>query len=191
MRLIIALGNPGREYQNSRHNIGFILADKLQEYLQFKPFVKEQKFKAEVSMGNHNEEKIILVKPLTFMNLSGESVRKFIDYYKISTEDCLVICDDLDTPFLKIRLKSFGGPGTHNGLKSVVNHIGEKFPRLRIGIESRGELAPIQTDTSSFVLGNFTDDESNKLPNIIDKALKATLAFLEEGIDTAMNKFNN
>ena len=191
MKLIIGLGNPGHEYENTRHNIGFTVTKKLQEKLQLSSFTKENKFKAEISKGIHNGDKIILALPQTYMNLSGESVHQIISYYKISPKDCLVICDDLDTPFTSLRLKPHGGPGTHNGLKSIVDHLGEKFPRLRIGIESRGGITPSQIDTSSFVLSTFTREEMEILPKFIDKALKATISFLEEGIDAAMNKFNN
>lgn len=191
MKLIVGLGNPGPEYENTRHNIGFYVVKNLQEQFKFEPFVKDKKLKAEISIGDYEGERILLLRPQTFMNLSGDSVQQTINYYKIPPEDCFVICDDLDTPFASIRLKPFGGPGTHNGMKSITNHIGEKFPRLRIGIESRGDLSPAQIDTSSFVLSTFTKEEQEILPKVIEQAVKATLTFLDEGIDVAMNKFNN
>jgi len=191
MKLIIGLGNPGPEYMNTRHNVGFMVLDSIQEKLDFEAFSVEKKFRAEISIGEFNEEKIALAKPQTFMNLSGESVQKIMSYYKINPEDCLVIYDDLDTPYSKIRIRPSGGPGTHNGMKSIINLIGDKFPRLRVGIESRGDTSAPQMDASSFVLSNFNQEEQKNLPEVLKSALNATITLLEEGIDTAMNKFNN
>jgi len=191
MKLIVGLGNPGPKYQNSRHNMGFLVLQNLQQYLEFEPFKEENKFDAIVSNGQYEDQKIILAMPLTYMNKSGLAIQKIAQFYKIPPEDILVLCDDLDTPYEKLRLRKNGGPGTHNGLKSIVEAMGQDFPRLRIGIESRGETSHSAIETTDFVLGNFNTEETVKLGKIIDTAIKAIEAYLKEGIESSMNKFNS
>lgn len=191
MKLIVGLGNPGKEYEKSRHNVGFMIVDELQKNLKFDNFHKETKFDAEMSIGILKEEKIILAKPLTFMNLSGESIMKIVQFYKIPVEEVLVVYDDLDLKLGEIRIRKKGGPGTHNGMKSIVETLGsEDFPRLRVGIESRGVSSPLQQETTSFVLSSFVKEEESIIKKTAEKALNALKIALTEGLEKAMNSFN-
>lgn len=191
MKLIVGLGNPGKEYENSRHNAGWMALDALHKELDAEPFKKEKKFKGEISAGNFRGEKILLLKPLTFMNLSGESVEPIANFYKIKPADILVIYDDLDMPLGSIRIRKNGGAGTHNGMKSLVQHIGEDFPRLRIGIESRGQTAHEEQETSSFVLSPFKKEEKKTLKDVLKKALEAIKIIVSGDLDEAMNNYNS
>lgn len=198
MKLIIGLGNPGKEYKTSRHNCGWMVVDALIHDLNFPEIKAEEKFKAKVSMGmvetaGHPEgEKIIFAKPTTFMNLSGEAVAAFRNFYKIDPVDIWIVFDELDLPLGQLRIRKNGGAGTHNGMKSVIESLGIKnFPRFRIGIESRGKTAPQQQDTTSFVLSSFTREETPLALEGMRKAVEAIKLALNEGIDAAMNKFNS
>ncbi len=190
MKLIIGLGNPGPEYQQTRHNVGFMTIDQIQHDLNFDTFKKESKFQAEISLGEYKNHKVILAKPLTFMNRSGESVIKITNFYKIAPKDCLVICDDLDTAFGKIRIRKSGGPGTHNGLKSLTRVMGTDYPRIRVGIENRDPELLTKIDASAYVLGKFNKEEDNSLKDIIRLATEASKLIILDEIDEAMNKFN-
>src|SRR3989338_922255 len=159
---IIGLGNVGKEYGGTRHNAGFILVDQLQQSWKFPEWKEEKKLKALISSGTYQEQKIILVKPTTFMNLSGEAVSLVTNFYKIAPENTWVTYDDMDLPLGKIRIRTDGSAGTHNGMKSILQHLPTiNFPRIRIGIESRGveHGMPEQMDTSDFVLSKFTAKE--------------------------------
>jgi len=191
MKLIVGLGNPGKEHKTSRHNTGWMVIDALVHELKFEELKNEDKFKAKVSSGTVNNEKIILAKPVTYMNLSGEAVSALMNFYKIPPEDVWIIYDDLDLPLGQLRIRKEGGPGTHNGMKSVIEHMGvQNFPRFRVGIESRGETAPEQQDTSSFVLTSFTKDETPVAIEGMRKAVSAVILGLKEDLETAMNQFN-
>jgi len=190
MKIIVGLGNPGKEYEKSRHNTGWMVLDALQKDLSAEPFKEEKKYQAEVSTVSYNNEKLILVKPLTFMNLSGEAVQPLAAFYKVQPKDIFCICDDLDTPFGSIRIRAKGGPGTHNGLKSMVQNLGEEFPRLRVGIESRGQTSSKEHETTSFVLGKFNKEEVVETKKIVKKSVDAVKNWITEGIDSAMNKYN-
>ncbi len=184
MKIIIGLGNPGKEYAETRHNVGFGVIDSLREKLQFEDFKLKNKFDAFITEGEYKDERIILVKPITFMNLSGKSVAKVAKFYKVSFEDVFVVFDDLDfdTGTLKVREK--GGPGTHNGMKSVVESTGSKnFPRLRIGI---GNIDGKKAN----VLGKFSKNELKQVLEIIDMASDAIIYAFENGISNTMNKYN-
>lgn len=192
MILIVGLGNPGEKYSKTRHNLGFILIDSL-AFKHQAEFRFEKKFNAEIAelkAGKLGKEDILLAKPHTFMNNSGEAVQKIANFYKIPTENIWLIHDELDLPLGEIKLRKNGGPGTHNGLKSVVAHLGKNFPRFRIGIESRGTTASHLQDTSSFVLSDFFSQEKKIIIEALDKALKALECALKDGLDEAMNKFN-
>lgn len=192
MKLIVGLGNPGKEYENSRHNAGFMVVEETHKLFGASDWKQDKKFKAHIAECTVKGEKIILAKPVTFMNLSGESVAPIATFYKIEPKDILVIFDELDVPFGQIRLRKSGGPGTHNGMKSIVEKLGSKeFPRLRFGIESRGLTAPEQQDTTSFVLSPFTKEEQDTLKQTIKNAAKSIETFLTEGLESAMNKFNS
>jgi PTH1 family peptidyl-tRNA hydrolase len=191
MKLIVGLGNPGKEYANSRHNAGWNVIDTLVKDLQLDEPKKEPKFKAMVSTGVLNDEKIILAKPTTYMNLSGESVIALMNFYKVPHEDLWVIYDDIDLPLGQIRIRKDGGAGTHNGMKSIVECLGVKtFPRLRIGTESRGLTAPKEQDTASFVLTPFTKEETKTIKEVFEKASKAIILSIGQNLDLAMNKYN-
>jgi len=164
-KIIIGLGNPGEKYKNTRHNIGFYILDTLaqQNDTTFKPEKHKTYEKAEIEINN---EKVILIKPLTFMNNSGQAAQKAIQFYKLTPEDILVIHDELDLPFKTIRYKEKGSAGTHNGLKSIVNHIGKNFQRIKIGIENRTPEQKQHFETSNYVLGKFTREEAKALESI-------------------------
>lgn len=190
MKLIIGLGNPGKEYEKTRHNAGFMALDQLMKNQEI-ALKNEPKFKAEIGNSSVEGQKIIVAKPQTYMNNSGEAVAAITQFYKIAPEDIFVIYDDLDLPLGQIRLRAEGGPGTHNGMKSIVQHLGSnKFPRIRIGIESRGATSPKEQDTSSFVLTPFNSEEKKAAIEGIKKAEKALIVALSDSLETAMNLYN-
>lgn len=192
MILIVGLGNPGKKYQKNRHNIGFVLVDAL-AYKYQAEFVLDKKFNAEIAEIRNNqlsEEPVLLAKPQTFMNNSGEAVQKIASFYKIQPENIWVVFDELDLPLGTLKIRKSGSAGTHNGMKSVVGHIGKNFPRFRIGIESRGATASTLQDTASFVLSDFFGSEKEIIIKTLDHSVKAIETALKEGLDTAMNKFN-
>lgn len=175
MKLICGLGNPGSKYERTRHNVGFRVLDAYAEQEAFPPF-KEQG-KALVSEKGTGRDKVILMKPLTFMNLSGEAVLQLMQFYKIEPKDLLVIYDDVDLPLGTLRYREKGSAGTHNGMKSIVETLATlDFPRLRVGIESRGATAPEQMPLDVFVLAPFLSEEEALLKEAIHEALKKHLA---------------
>ncbi len=190
MKLIIGLGNPGLGYEKTRHNVGFIAIDSLCKNLNFIPFKKDNKFHAEISTGDYEDTKVILAKPLTYMNKSGEAALKLINYYKISPNDCIVLCDDLDTELGKIRIRKKGGPGTHNGLKSIAGLIGDEYQRIKIGVENRSPEMINKINAAAYVLGNFSNKELEKMETTIDRITEASKLIILDEIDEAMNKFN-
>lgn len=165
--LIVGLGNPGSEYANNRHNIGFMVLDALAER-QDVSFVTKKDLKALVAVSHFDGRQVVLVKPQTFMNLSGEAVQALIRFYNVSVADVTVVHDELDLPFGTIQRKVGGGSAGHNGLKSIIQHIGEDFTRIRIGI---GPKTPEQMDTAVFVLQDFSKTEQKKLLEIINNCL--------------------
>lgn len=179
MKLIVGLGNPGKEYEHTRHNVGFICADLLQKKLGFPEFALQKKFDALISEGNYRAEKIIIAKPQTFMNASGNSVQKLLHFYRVKPADLFLIYDDVDLPFGKTRIRPQGSAGTHNGMKSVIEALGfQNFPRLRIGIESRGESAPKKQDITSFVLHPFLKEEKQAISKILEQAIEELLRYI-------------
>jgi len=190
---IVGLGNVGKEYEGSRHNAGFALVDELQKNWGTSDWKEEKSLKAFISKGEFNSKSVILVKPTTFMNLSGEAVVLVTNYYKIEPENLWICYDDLDLPLGKIRLRKDGSAGTHNGMKSIQElYPSKSFPRLRIGIESRGVEygIPEQMNTSDFVLRRFTDKEKPAIEAGIQNGAKAIKLALEEGMGAAMNQYN-
>ena len=183
MYIIAGLGNPGKKYENTRHNIGFITLDYLAERHDIK--INKIKHKALVGEGRIAGQKVLLVEPQTYMNLSGESLREVMDYYKVDIEDMIVIYDDIDLEAGAVRIRKKGGPGTHNGMRSIVQHLGTDFPRIRMGIgkERRGDLV-------DFVLGGFTKEDKEVLEPAIERAALAIEMYIGEGIEKAMNKYN-
>ncbi len=190
MLIIVGLGNPGDQYQKTRHNVGFMALDMLAQKLNADDFKPEKKFNADISSADFHGKKLILVKPTTFMNLSGEAVQSISQFYKVEAEDIVIVYDDLDLPLGQIRIRKSGSSGTHNGMKSIVQYIGSDFPRIRIGIESRGETAPKQQETSSFVLSPFLQEEEDLLTDALGKTVKSIELIVDDGIDSAMNSYN-
>ncbi|MFQ7000298.1 MAG: aminoacyl-tRNA hydrolase [Clostridium sp.] len=183
MFLIVGLGNPGREYENTRHNIGFATIDIIAE--KYNIDVNRTKFKGEYGEGFINGNKVILLKPYTFMNLSGESVREAIDFYKLTEEEVLIIYDDISLEVGRLRIREKGSAGGHNGIKSIINHMGtDVFTRIKIGVGApKGDLV-------NHVLGKFSKEEVNILKQTLDVVAKATEDIIANGAKDAMNKFN-
>lgn len=184
MYVVVGLGNPGKKYENTRHNMGFITIDQIAEALGVK--VDKIKHKSLVGEANIAGQKVLLVKPQTYMNLSGEAVREILNYYKIPIENLIVIYDDIDLATGAIRLRKKGSSGTHNGMRNIIYQIqDDNFPRIRIGIGSqkKGDLA-------NFVTGGITKAEVEPLEEAITTAVKSVFFIIEDGIDKAMNQFN-
>lgn len=186
MVLIVGLGNPGRSYEKARHNAGFMVIDHLALDLQIS--VEQKKFGALSGRGNIQDTQVIFVKPQSYMNLSGEAVRRFFDFYKMERpEDVIVVHDDLDLPFSVIRLKAGGGHGGHKGLLSIVQHLGSTdFLRARIGI---GKPADKEM-TDRHVLEPFSREEMKRLTGVVTTAGLAVREIVSLGIQAAMNKYN-
>jgi PTH1 family peptidyl-tRNA hydrolase len=183
--LIIGLGNPGREYKDTRHNIGFMLIDLLAEKLNARGMKVQSK--AIVISALYEERKIILAKPQTYMNLSGQSVQGLLHFYKIPFENLLVAHDDLDIPFGTIRIRPTGGPGGQRGMADTIEQLGTKdFPRLRLGIGR----PPGRMQAKDYVLQNFSKDDAKLLPDILSRGVQASLEFVMNGLNAAMNKYN-
>ncbi|HCF52925.1 MAG TPA: aminoacyl-tRNA hydrolase [Bacillus sp. (in: Bacteria)] len=186
MKLIVGLGNPGREYELTRHNIGFMAIDELAK--RWNISLNEQKFKGVFGAGFVNGEKVILLKPLTYMNLSGESIRPLMDYYKIDVEDFVVMYDDLDIPVGKLRLRMKGSAGGHNGVKSTILHLGtQEFQRIRMGIDRPKNGMKVV----DYVLGRFTSEEIADVNHSIEKAADACEEWLNKPFLQIMNTFNS
>jgi peptidyl-tRNA hydrolase, PTH1 family len=186
MKCIVGLGNPGVKYQSTRHNIGFMVIDELLTRHNFQ--LNKDKFKGAYAIENINGEKILLLKPLTFMNLSGESIRPLMEYYDIDLDDLLIIYDDLDLPPGKIRLRQKGGHGGHNGIRSIIDHLGTKeFKRIRIGIGRPTNSKPIV----DYVLGTFPGEEQEHVKASVEKAADACERWLKTPFEEVMNEFNS
>lgn len=183
--LLIGLGNPGREYKDTRHNIGFMMIDLLSVRLDARGMKLQSK--AIVISAHHQERRIILAKPQTYMNLSGQSVQGLLNFYKIPVANLLVAHDDMDLPFGTLRIRPSGGPGGQRGMAHTIEQLGTKdFPRLRLGIGR----PPGRMDPKAYVLQNFTKDEFNLLPDVLNRAADAALEFVMNGLNAAMNKYN-
>lgn len=185
MKIIAGLGNPTAQYDGTRHNIGFAVIDRLAD--EYNISMEMKKHKAVCGKGIIEGEKVILVKPQTFMNLSGESIREVFDYYKADISDILVIYDDICLDVGKLRIRAKGSSGGHNGIKNIIVHLGtEGFARIRVGVGNK----PPKMDLADYVLGHFQKDDITAVKEGIDNAVKAVGVVLTEGIDSAMNKFN-
>jgi PTH1 family peptidyl-tRNA hydrolase len=183
--LIVGLGNPGREYRENRHNIGFMLIDRLAVELNVR-FTRLQS-KALVATANYYECKIILAKPQTFMNLSGQSVQGLIRFYKLPLTNLLVAHDDLDLPPGTIRIRPDGGSAGQKGMESIIERLGtDEFPRFRLGIGR----PPGRMEAPDYVLQDFPADEMTVISETLNLAVEAALTFVNEGLDAAMNRFN-
>lgn len=183
--LIVGLGNPGREYAGTRHNIGFRIADRLAEKLDTR-FSRQQN-DAFVASGKRGETKILLAKPQTFMNLSGRSVSGLLRFHQVEPAHLLVCCDDIDLGFGTLRLRAAGGSAGQRGMQSILDALGSReIPRLRFGIGR----PPGRQDAADYVLQRFSAAEEEALPLLIETAAQAALTFVENGLETAMNKYN-
>ncbi|AIS58677.1 peptidyl-tRNA hydrolase [Listeria ivanovii subsp. londoniensis] len=184
MKLIAGLGNPGKKYERTRHNVGFMVVDEL-SFRHQTPW-KKAKFNGMVSEINVNGEKMLLVKPLTFMNASGECIRPLMDYYNIPMKDVLIIYDDLDLPVGKIRLRQKGSAGGHNGMKSIIQHVKtQEFNRIRVGVSR-----PSHGEVINYVLGDFPKSEQADIIETIQKSADAVEDFAKLPFIEVMNKYN-
>ena len=185
MRLIAGLGNPGPDYENTRHNAGFMVVDKLAD--EFGISVNKNKFDVRYGRGTIKGHEVMLAKPMAFMNRSGWPVQQLAAYFKINSKDLIVVHDDIDLAFGRIKIKEKGGHGGHKGVKSIINAVGEdEFVRLRVGV-GRSEAGSNVTD---HVLGPFFDDESKQLDSVLIRARDAMVTILTEGSKVGMNRFN-
>lgn len=186
MYIIVGLGNPGKEYQNTRHNIGFDVIDVIAEQEHIS--VTEKKHKALIGKGVIAGQKVILAKPQTYMNLSGESVRSLLDYYKADeTEKLLVISDDISLPPGQLRIRKKGSAGGHNGLKNIIAHLGhDTFQRIKMGVGEK----PKGYDLADYVLGHFDKSDRELMEQAAKEAADAVRMILTEGADAAMNRYN-
>lgn len=185
MKLIVGLGNPERDYAETRHNMGFNVINLLAK--EYDIDISRTKFEALFGSGIIEGEKVILVKPQTFMNASGKSVIEFVRFYKIDLQDLIVVYDDMDIEISKIRIRKSGSPGSHNGMKSIVNILADdRFPRVRVGIGK----PEYEDDLINYVIGAIPEEEKEGLEEGIEKAKEALKELLKNGIDSAMNKYN-
>ncbi len=186
MHIIVGLGNPGKDYTGTRHNIGFEVIDKLAETENIS--VIEKKHKAIIGKGYIGGQKVVLVKPQTYMNLSGESVREVVDYYKVDeTEELIVISDDISLEPGQLRIRKKGSAGGHNGLKNIIAHLGhDEFQRVKMGVGEK----PKGYDLADYVLGHFSGDEKKIMEQATKEAADAIRMMMTEGADAAMNQYN-
>ena len=186
VKMIVGLGNPGEKYFETRHNVGFMLIDKMCKEQNLK-FTTDKIFQAEIASTFFYGEKVYFVKPTTFMNESGKAVHALLSYYGLDIEDLVVIYDDLDIPIGALRIRTSGSSGTHNGMKSVVSQLGSRdFPRVRIGIGSNKD-----DNLIDFVIGKPSKSEEAVLSDTVSEAAHAVECYIADGIDKAMNRFNS
>ncbi len=193
MKVIVGLGNPGEKYEKTRHNLGFMVLDHLLE--KYEPASKtfwetDKKLKAQTKQIKKGDTTLLLVKPQTFMNDSGLAVSKVLSFYKVAPEDMIVIHDELDLPFGKQRIRFGGGAGGHHGVESIIEHIGDKFLRIRLGIGTDKEHETRREHTDKYVLGNISSHEKGKTKTMIHEAIKSLDLILEHGIDAYMSRYN-
>ena len=185
MYVIAGLGNPGREYEGTRHNVGFMTLDALAD--KYNIDVREKAFKGLIGKGMIEGNKVILVKPQTYMNLSGECIRQVMDYYKVDPSEFIVIYDDISLVPGGIRIRKKGSAGGHNGIKNIIAHLGtQEFPRVRIGVGEK----PARMDLADYVLGHFDREEQALMKQVSEEVCEAVQMILEKGPDAAMNVYN-
>lgn len=184
--LLVFLGNPGEQYENTRHNIGFEVADELGERLNIP--IQKLKHRALTNTAQLGGEKVLLMKPVTYMNLSGEAVGDALRFYKLTPGQVLVVCDDIALPPGALRIRKNGSAGGHNGLKSIIAHLGtEDFPRLKIGV---GQKPHPDYDLADWVLGKFQGEDRKRMDAAVKEAADAVEGILSQGLDRAMSKYN-
>jgi PTH1 family peptidyl-tRNA hydrolase len=185
MRIIIGLGNPGKEYESTKHNVGFLAVDELAASLVMD--VRKNKFQSLYGETVVKGEKIVLVKPMTYMNLSGQSVRQVLDWYKPAQEEWAVVYDDLDLPLGSIRMRVKGSAGGHNGIKSIISHVGtSEFLRVKMGIGR----PPVGVTVVDYVLSSFRKEDQPALRHMIEASTAALRTYVETDFQTAMNRHN-
>ena len=182
--LIVGLGNPGKKYRTHRHNIGFMAIDQLaHSYNATLSQVKNKAIVGDCRVGDH---KLVLAKPQTFMNLSGDSVGPLAKFYKLEPEQVLVIYDELDLPFGTVRIREKGSAGGHNGMKSIINHLGNSFPRIRLGIGRPPGRMPV----TAYVLQDFGKDETTAVAEMLDRTVRAVETYAKDDVTLAMSRYN-
>jgi PTH1 family peptidyl-tRNA hydrolase len=194
MHLVAGLGNPGSEYSGTRHNVGFAALDTLAEKLNWTrrgDFSRQAKAKFDALVlegpAGAANEKLILLQPLTYMNLSGRAVQAAMAFYQLSPADVLIVLDDIALPCGKLRLRAGGSSGGHNGLTDIERALGtDQYPRLRIGVDA----PPPRVPQKDYVLGRFSDEQLAKVQPVLDRAASAVLAWIDDGLESAMNRFN-
>lgn len=185
MKIIVGLGNPTREYAGTRHNVGFSVIYNISDAYNIP--VETKKHKALIGKGVIEGEKVVLAMPQTYMNLSGESVRELMDFYKCELSDLIVIYDDISLDVGKLRIRAKGSAGGHNGIKNIIAHLGtQEFARIKIGVGEK----PAKMDLADYVLGHFSKEEQPVIRESADRAREAVATILTGGIASAMNKFN-
>ena len=185
MFIIAGLGNPTREYEGTRHNVGFDVIDRISE--KYNIDVDTKKHRALIGKGIIEGQKVILAKPQTYMNLSGESVRELVDFYKVTNEEIIVIYDDVALDVGQLRIRAKGSAGGHNGIKNIIAHLGtQEFPRIRIGVGEK----PKNWDLADYVLGRLADEEQPGNREALGRAANACECIITDGIEEAMNRYN-
>jgi PTH1 family peptidyl-tRNA hydrolase len=185
MKLVVGLGNPGKKYDGTRHNVGFAVIDELVRGPGVGRF--QSRFDADVAEWFEGGEKLLLLKPQTFMNLSGRSVRQAVDFYQIEHADVLVVCDDMALPLGQLRFRARGTHGGHNGLRDIQNHLGTtEYPRLRIGVDTPGE----RDEAVDHVLGRFRPSEKPAIQDAVAQAVQGVVLWARDGIEKCMNQYN-
>jgi PTH1 family peptidyl-tRNA hydrolase len=185
MKLVVGLGNPGKKYDGTRHNVGFAVVDELARGPGVGGF--QSRFDADVAEWFEGGEKVLLMKPQTFMNLSGRAVRQAVDFYQIEHADVLVVCDDMALPLGQLRFRARGTHGGHNGLRDIQNHLGTtEYPRLRIGVDTPGERG----EAVDHVLGRFRPSERPAIQDAVAHAVQGVVLWAREGIEKCMNQYN-
>ena len=184
--LLVCLGNPGDQYENTRHNVGFMVADELAERSHVP--VQRLKFRALTGEIRVGDQRVLVIKPQTYMNLSGEAVKLAGGFYKIPPDHVLVISDDVSLPLGKLRIRAGGSAGGHNGLKNIIAHLGtDQFPRIRLGV---GQKPHPDYDMADWVLGKFQGEDKKAVEAAVKKAADAAECLIREGVDKAMNQYN-
>lgn len=185
MKLVVGLGNPGRKYEETRHNVGYVVLGQLAR--KYATSGVKNRFQGEAAEANLDGQKALLLTPTTYMNLSGASVVAARDFYKIENEDILVVCDDMNLPLAKLRVRSGGSSGGQKGLEDIIRRLGtDQFPRLRIGIGA----PPEGWEGAGYVLGKFTREELPAMEQVVARAVEAIAVWAREGVEACMNRFN-
>lgn len=185
MKVVVGLGNPGRQYQGTRHNVGFDVLDLLAASPHAGRF--QGRFQAQIAELMEGDLKLLLVKPETFMNLSGRCVRQVLDFYQVEPTDLFVVCDDINLPLGKLRVRATGSHGGHNGLRDIQNHLGSvDYPRLKIGVGAPDE----RVDTADYVLARFRPSERDVIDDAIRLSAQAVMVWASRGVEVCMNEFN-